>query len=162
MGWRLGGLGRDNQVRGTEIKRRRLVLMSETRPTFGGLCTRAFTGFANQTSRLAGRPLTFAICIALIVVWALTGPIFGFSDTWQLIINTVTTIITFLMVALLQNSQTRSDKAVQHKLNAIADGLADLMEHVSRDDASFEQEIHELKLAVGLERHESTSSARPS
>jgi hypothetical protein len=61
------------------------------------------------------------------------------------------------MVALLQNSQTRNDQATQHKLNAIADGLADLMERMSGDDTSFKHEIQELKLAVGLEQHESTS-----
>ena len=81
---------------------------------------------------LASRASFFAFCVLLVVVWA---PRFSCSrdiDTWQLIINTATTIITFLMVALLQNSQTRSDQAVQHKLNAIADGLADLMAELGR------------------------------
>jgi len=80
-------------------------------------------------------------------------------DTWQLIINTITTIITFLMVALLQNSQTRSDQAVQHKLNAIADGLADLMVHIQSDgnDTDLAQDLIELRDSVGLETHESTS-----
>src|SRR5665811_1115350 len=78
-------------------------------------------------------------------------------DTWQLIINTVTTIITFLMVALLQNSQTRSDQAVQHKLNAIADGLADLMAYTANDGEGPDLNRHliELRDAVGLESHES-------
>jgi low affinity Fe/Cu permease len=93
--------------------------MSETRPTFGGLCTRAFTGFANATSRLAGRPLTFAICIVLIAAWAVTGPIFNYSDTWQLLINTSTTIITFLMVFLIQNTQNRDNAALQAKLDEL-------------------------------------------
>jgi len=77
---------------------------------------------------------------------------------YQLEINTTTTIITFLMVALLQNSQTRSDQAVQHKLNAIADGVADLMEHLSErhDDDGLRDDIRELRLAVGLENIEST------
>jgi low affinity Fe/Cu permease len=79
--------------------------------------------------------------------------------TWQLIINTVTTIITFLLVALLQNSQTRSDQAIQHKLNAIADGLADLMAHAytGGEGRDLEQDLVELRAAVGLEAHESTS-----
>lgn len=77
-------------------------------------------------------------------------------DTWQLIINTVTTIITFLLVALLQNTQTRSDQAIQHKLNAIADGLADLMEFVGKDDG-LRRDVAELKAAVGLEEMESTT-----
>jgi low affinity Fe/Cu permease len=80
-------------------------------------------------------------------------------NTWQLIINTITTIVTFLMVALLQNSQTRSDQAVQHKLNAIADGLADLMQHVHTEgaDSDLHHDLVELRDAVGLEGHESTS-----
>jgi hypothetical protein len=80
-------------------------------------------------------------------------------DTWQLIINTATTIITFLMVALLQNSQTRSDQAVQHKLNAIADGLADVMAHLADTDnqPDLRHDLDELRAAVGLEEHESTT-----
>jgi low affinity Fe/Cu permease len=93
--------------------------MSETRPSFGEVCTRAFTGFANSTSRLAGRPLTFAVSITLIAVWAVTGPIFNFSDTWQLIINTSTTIVTFLMVFLIQNTQNRDNAALQAKLDEL-------------------------------------------
>ena len=79
--------------------------------------------------------------------------------TYQLEINTTTTIITFLMVALLQNSQTRDNQAVQHKLNAIADGVADLMEHVSdrHDDDDLMHDVEELRDAVGLESRESTS-----
>jgi hypothetical protein len=93
-----------------------------------------------------------------VIVWAPTILMFRDVDTWQLIINTVTTIITFLLVALLQNSQTRSDQAIQHKLNAIADGLADLMAHVYSDGEGrdLEQDLVELRAAVGLEAHEST------
>ncbi len=117
-----------------------------------------FDRFAGGASTLASRAPFFAFCVALIVVWA---PTIAFLklDTWQLIINTVTTIITFLMVALLQNSQTRTDQATQHKLNAIADGLADLMVRVADhyEDRSLHDEVHELKLAVGLESRESTA-----
>jgi low affinity Fe/Cu permease len=87
------------------------------------------------------------------------GSFSAFLDgEYQLEINTTTTIITFLMVALLQNSQTRSDKALQHKLNAIANGIADLMDHLSErdDDDDLRDDIKELRLAVGLERIEST------
>lgn len=74
-------------------------------------------------------------------------------DTWQLIINTATTIVTFLLVALLQNSARRSDRAIHHKLDALADGLADLMEHeVNGDAADLQNDIDDLKRAVGLER----------
>jgi low affinity Fe/Cu permease len=93
------------------------------------------------------------------LVWAPTVAFLKF-DTWQLIINTVTTIITFLMVALLQNAQTRNDLATQHKLNAIADALADLMGHLSEQvGREIERDIEELKEAVGLEEKESTSKA---
>ena len=78
-----------------------------------------FTRLAQWCSTMTGRPIAFAIASALIVVWLLTGPIFGFSDTWQLIINTSTTIITFLMVFLIQNSQNRDTQAIQIKLDEL-------------------------------------------
>ncbi len=115
-----------------------------------------FDRFAGYAALVASRAVFFAFCVLLIVVWAPSYWLIGDFDTWQLIINTATTIITFLMVALLQNSQTRSDQAIQHKLNAIADALADLMEHQARDD-ELDQDINELHDAVGLETRESTS-----
>src|SRR5437879_3560615 len=115
----------------------------------------AFDRFAGWCATVVSRAPFFAFCLLLIIVWAPTFTFLKF-DTWQLIINTVTTIITFLMVALLQNSQTRSDMAVQHKLNAIADSLGDLMAHVAQD-GELEQDITELKEAVGLEERESTT-----
>ncbi len=78
-----------------------------------------FTRLAKGTSRVAGRPPTFALATAVIVVWLLTGPIFRYSDTWQLVINTGTTIITFLMVFLIQNTQNRDTEAVQVKLDEL-------------------------------------------
>ncbi|MCV3209039.1 low affinity iron permease family protein [Mesorhizobium sp. YC-39] len=78
-----------------------------------------FTGIANKVAHLSGMPLTFAMCCLIVVVWAVTGPIFGFSDTWQLIINTGTTIITFLMVFLIQNTQNRDGAAIQAKLDEL-------------------------------------------
>jgi len=81
------------------------------------------------SSQIVSRAAFFTMCVVLVLVWAPTYFLIRNVDTWQLVINTITTIITFLMVALLQNSQTRSDQAIQHKLNAIADGLADLMTH---------------------------------
>jgi low affinity Fe/Cu permease len=80
---------------------------------------RLFTRIANQVARAAGLPLTFVLCCGIIVAWAVTGPIFGFSDTWQLIINTGTTIITFLMVFLIQNTQNRDGAALQAKLDEL-------------------------------------------
>jgi low affinity Fe/Cu permease len=78
-----------------------------------------FTRFAKSTARLAGRPITFLGAVAIIVGWGISGPIFGFSDTWQLIVNTGTTIITFLMVFLIQNTQNRDSEAMQVKLDEL-------------------------------------------
>jgi low affinity Fe/Cu permease len=78
-----------------------------------------FTRAAKAASRAAGRPATFAIAVAVIMLWALTGPIFDYSDTWQLIINTSTTIITFLIVFLIQNTQNRDTAALQIKLDEL-------------------------------------------
>src|SRR4051794_3918383 len=117
----------------------------------------AFDTFAGWSSKMASRATFFSFCVALVVVWVPTIFLLRDVDTWQLIINTVTTIVTFLMVALLQNSQTRSDQAVQHKLNAIADGLADLMAHATRNSKDLDRDILDLRRAVGLEKLESTS-----
>jgi len=78
-----------------------------------------FTKFARATATMAGRPLTFIVAALVIVVWGVTGPLFGFSDTWQLVINTGTTIVTFLMVFLIQNTQNRDTLAVQLKLDEL-------------------------------------------
>jgi low affinity Fe/Cu permease len=140
-----------------------------------------FDRFAGFSAVIASRAPFFAFCLLLVLAWLVQGLVTiivtrsfsAFLDSqYQLEINTTTTIITFLLVALLQNSQTRSDQATQHKLNAIADGLADLMEYVSaRDhDEDLRGDIRELRLAVGLEERESTdrnpdftpSDARPS
>ncbi len=75
-----------------------------------------FTGFATATAHWAGKPMTFLVALAIIAVWGATGPLFGFSDTWQLIINTGTTIITFLMVFIIQNTQNRDTLSLQIKL----------------------------------------------
>ncbi|WP_395020758.1 low affinity iron permease family protein [Dongia sp.] len=78
-----------------------------------------FTWFANHTARAAGHPATFVAAVLIILGWAVSGPIFGFSDTWQLIINTSTTIVTFLMVFLIQNTQNRDSTAMHLKLDEI-------------------------------------------
>ncbi|SRR6266498_4880645 len=78
-----------------------------------------FTRAAKWASRAAGRPMTFMIALTIILIWAITGPIFKFSDTWQLVINTGTTIITFLMVFLIQNTQNRDTEAIQIKLDEL-------------------------------------------
>jgi low affinity Fe/Cu permease len=127
-----------------------------------------FDRFAGAAAQLASRAPFFAFCVLLVTLWLVQGVvrilagggIHAFlDDKYQLEINTTTTIITFLMVALLQNSQTREDQATQHKLNAIADGLADLMERIGEryDDDELRCDIKELREAVGLENRESTS-----
>ncbi len=84
-----------------------------------GVFSRLFEGIANATSQAAGRPLTFLIAAGVLLVWAVTGPIFQYSDTWQLVINTGTSVVTFLMVFLIQNSQNRDSAAIQVKLNEL-------------------------------------------
>ena len=76
-----------------------------------------FSYFARRLAVLSGRPATFLLAVGVVLLWAITGPIFGYSDTWQLIINTSTTIITFLMVFLIQNTQNRDTEAIQIKLD---------------------------------------------
>lgn len=118
-----------------------------------------FDRFAGYAAHAASRALFFVFCVLLIVLWLPSILLLHDVDTWQLIINTATTIITFLMVALLQNSQTRSDQAVQHKLNALADGLSDLMAHLADGTPAHDlaADVDELRDAVGLEERESTS-----
>lgn len=78
-----------------------------------------FTRLAKGTSRLTGRPSTFGVALAIVIIWAVSGPIFRWSDTWQLVINTGTTIVTFLMVFLIQSTQNRDSEAVQVKLDEL-------------------------------------------
>lgn len=78
-----------------------------------------FSRFARAVADYSGRPATFALAMLTIVVWAASGPLFGFSDTWQLVINTSTTIVTFLMVFVIQNSQNRDGEAIQVKLDEL-------------------------------------------
>ena len=81
--------------------------------------SRFFGALANRTSLAAGRASTFILSVSVVIIWAISGPLFGFSDTWQLVINTGTTIVTFLMVFLIQNSQNRDSAAIQVKLDEL-------------------------------------------
>lgn len=78
-----------------------------------------FVTMANAVVEAAGKPVAFALALGVVLVWAVSGPLFGFSETWQLVINTGTTIVTFLMVFLLQNAQNRDSRAIQTKLNEL-------------------------------------------
>ena len=104
-----------------------------------------FTKIANEVAHAAGKSGAFIACCAVIVLWAVSGPMFGFSDTWQLIINTGTTIITFLMVFLIQNTQNRDGAAIQAKLDELirvgkAENRFIGIEHLS------EREVEEFRL----------------
>ena len=97
-----------------------------TKPTSNGKrsdgqqgASKLFSAIANRASRAAGRAMTFLIATGIIIVWGVTGPLFHYSDTWQLVINTGTTIVTFLMVFLIQNSQNRDSAAIQVKLDEL-------------------------------------------
>src|SRR6188474_925641 len=78
-----------------------------------------FRKIAHTTSQVIGSPIAFVVAVLIVLVWAVTGPFFGFSDTWQLVINTGTTIVTFLVVFMIQNTQNRDSKAIQLKLDEL-------------------------------------------
>ena len=86
---------------------------------------RLFTAIANRIARFVGDPLAFVLALATVIVWGVTGPLFRYSDTWQLVINTGTTIVTFLMVFLIQNSQNRDGTAIQTKLDELIRAIDD-------------------------------------
>ncbi len=113
--------------------------------------TRWFDRFAEATSRAVSRSLFFGFAAAMVIVWLPSYLLFGDFNTWQLAINTPTTIGTWLLVALLQNATRRGDQATQHKLNAVAAALAELM----RDQPDLDEARRELRAAVGLEERES-------
>ena len=117
-----------------------------------------FDRFAGRSADFVSAAPFFGFCVLLVVLWAPTYFPVGSFDTYQLIINTPTTIITFLLVALLQNTQKRTEEVLQHKLDAVADGLADLMEHFAEEDPErraakedLSGDIEDLRAAVGLE-----------
>jgi low affinity Fe/Cu permease len=104
-----------------------------------------FEKVANVIARAMGRPLTFLLCCALVLVWAASGPIFHFSDTWQLVINTGTTIVTFLMVFLIQNSQNREGEALQAKLDELIRALDAAENRFIGLEQHSEKEIGEMR-----------------
>lgn len=107
--------------------------------------TLLFTHLAKWTSHAAGQPLTFALALGTIIVWLLTGPIFQFSDTWQLVINTGTTIITFLMVFLIQNTQNRDSKAMHLKLDEIIRAMKGASNTLMDMEEMTEEELDKLR-----------------
>jgi low affinity Fe/Cu permease len=114
--------------------------------------SKLFDRFAEASAGFVSRAPFFVACVLLVLLWAPSFWLFPNVDTWQLVINTATTIVTFLMVALLQNSQHRAEQAIHQKLDALADGLADFMEHLGGDQPSFVKDIEDLRQAVGIEK----------
>ena len=110
-----------------------------------------FNNFATRTSTAAGQPVTFVIAVLIILVWGVTGPMFHYSDTWQLIINTGTTIVTFLMVFLIQNSQNRDGAAMQAKLDELLRAVDKAREQFIGIEHLTDQQIELVRGA--LERH---------
>jgi low affinity Fe/Cu permease len=107
-----------------------------------------FERVANVIARAMGRPLTFLLCCALVLVWAASGPLFHFSDTWQLVINTGTTIVTFLMVFLIQNSQNREGEALQAKLDELIRALDAAENRFIGLEQRSEKEIGEMRTEI--------------
>jgi len=127
----------------------------------------AFHHFSRRTARHVGHPTAFVLAILVIAVWIVTGPIFGWSDTWQLIINTGTTIVTFLMVFLIQNTQNRDNEAIQLKLDELIratkrarNSLLDLEDYTEEEIDKLREEFNRLAERKRLKRHE-TKAAPP-
>ncbi len=112
---------------------------------------KTFTRFANAVSRAAGRPLTFVVCCVSIILWGASGPLFGFSDSWQLMVNTTTTIITFLMVFLIQNTQNRDGAAIQAKLDELLRAVSDARNDFIGIEHLTERELAEILAEVERE-----------
>ena len=117
-----------------------------------------FNWFATKTSTAAGQPFTFVTAVLVILIWAITGPIFHFSDTWQLIINTGTTIITFLMVFLIQNSQNRDGAAMQAKLDELQRAVDKAREKFIGIEHLTDQQIELVRSA--LERYAKDANSK--
>ena len=125
---------------------------------------RFFTRIATAISVAAGQPLTFLLAVGIIIAWGVTGPIFHFSDTWQLIINTGTTIVTFLMVFLIQNAQNRDAAAIQAKLDELLRAVGKARDQFIGVEHLTEREIEMIRRAlereVGRDREGKPSSAK--
>lgn len=120
-----------------------------------------FTRLSQATARWAGKPATFVLAVAIIVVWGLSGPIFGFNDTWQLVINTSTTIVTFLMVFIIQNSQNRDTAAMQIKLDELIVRLEGAREELMDLEELDEDKIEAIRTEFEKRAAKARSSREP-
>ena len=107
-----------------------------------------FTRVASRIAGMAGQPMTFVVAVSIILIWGATGPLFGYSDTWQLIINTGTTIVTFLMVFLIQNSQNRDAAAMQAKLDELIRSIGDARNDFIGIEHKTDHEIEAIRRAI--------------
>ena len=122
----------------------------------------AFRVFARRSSRMLGSAWAFAAAVLVILVWLLTGPIFHFSDTWQLIINTATTVITFLMVFLIQNTQNRDAKAVHLKLDELIRAIKDARNELVDLEELSDEELQKLEQQFRNMRQRAENDGSPS
>jgi low affinity Fe/Cu permease len=112
---------------------------------------RLFTRVATLIANAAGQPLAFLLALGVVVVWAVSGPLFDYSDTWQLVINTGTTIVTFLMVFLIQNSQNRDGAAMQAKLDELLRALEQARSHFVGIEHLTDVQIEQIRSALEKE-----------
>lgn len=121
---------------------------------------RLFTRIASAISRVSGKPETFTVAILVILIWGISGPVFGFSDTWQLVINTGTTIVTFLMVFLIQNTQNRDGAAIQAKLDELLRATKDAREQFIGIEHLTDREVELIREALERESESSVNHKR--
>ena len=107
--------------------------------------SRTFGDFAKKAARAAGQPWAFLLALLVVAVWVITGPVFGFGDTWQLVINTGTTIVTFLMVFLIQSTQNRDSEAVQVKLDELIRAVKSARNSMMNVEELTEEELDQLR-----------------
>ena len=122
--------------------------------------TSRFTVFAKATAMVTGRPLAFLMAVGVIVIWVVTGPMFQYSDTWQLVINTGTTIVTFLMVFLIQNTQNRDSEAIQIKLDEIIRALEGAHNALLDLEELEEEDLNRIRAVVSKAGETSQSNAK--
>ena len=129
-------------------------------PAIGGGSTNnstLFSALASKTAQFAGRPAAFLIATGIVIIWAVSGPFFGYSDTWQLVINTGTTIITFLMVFLIQNTQSRDTLALQLKLDELILATKNAENRFATIEDASDEELDALKKELHRRAKESGS-----
>ena len=120
-----------------------------------------FSRFANRTSTAAGNYLAFVIAVVIVLIWAASGPLLKFSTTWQLVINTGTTIVTFLMVFLIQNSQNRESRAVQLKLDELIRAVSDASNRLIDVEEDTEEDLNRLRDEYKQMREQDLAQAAP-